>query len=376
MAPPSKGFRARQPGKALWFPITITHLAGHMLFLSLYYIPRATRQNPQWTYRNAMTNEFIRIALHHITYLKLILPLSMNPGAEGDRFILIKPSNKKIYKGILANSSVVPATIGGTWYPKLFQPEEQKSVVLHFHGGSFIFGSGRISECADAAELLTKHVADYALFIQYRLAGDPASPFPAALQDAVTAYQYLLDLGISPSRIIVSGDSAGGNIAVALLRYISEQKLEDKDGSEEDILPNPFACTLWSPSIDLASQTRGHIDTHRNYRTDYLAGFTLEWGINLYIPESMEVTGPWFSPLRYPFSTPVPIWMMTGKAEVLTDTIVEFAGKMKDMKGNRVELYEIPNAPHDVFLVGNKMGWDKEAEEAASAAAKFLSDST
>lgn len=373
MAPSPTGFRARQPGKALWIPVAVAHLAIHMLFLSIYYIPKSTRQNSNWTYRNAMTNEFIRVALHHITYLKLLLPLSMVPGAEKDRFIEIEPSSKKVYRDILAHSTVVAATIGGTWYPRPFQAADaQRTVVLHFHGGSFIFGSGRQSECADAAALLTKHVAEYALFVQYRLAGDPTAPFPAALQDAVTAYQYLLDKGIPASKIIISGDSAGGNIAVALLRYISEQAVKN----DMEILPSPLACTLWSPSIDLVTQTPNGIDLHRNYKTDYLAGFTLVWGINLYVPESMDVAGPWFSPLRHPFSTPVPIWMMTGEAEVLTDTIVSFADKMKAVAGNMIGLHRIPNAPHDIFLVGKTMGWAKEADEAACAVAKFLADIT
>ncbi|KAJ8063479.1 hypothetical protein OCU04_007355 [Sclerotinia nivalis] len=104
-----------------------------------------------------------------------------------------------------------------------------------------------MSECADAAELLTKYVAEYALFVQYRLAGDPAFPSPTALEGAVAAYQHLLGLRVSPSKIIISGDFAVGNIALALLRYISEQKLKDRN--QANILPNHSCCTLWSPSI-------------------------------------------------------------------------------------------------------------------------------
>jgi acetyl esterase/lipase len=295
-----------------------------------------------------------------------LLPLSMEPGVQKDRFVEIKPGHD-IYKGDLAGS-IPPCKIGGTWYPEVpelpeVEEELQKTVALHFHGGSFIFGSSRQSECADAAGLLTNHVVDYALFVQYRLAGDPDCTFPAAIQDAVTSYQYLLDLGISAAKIIISGDSAGGSIAVSLLRYIAEEK---------DLLPIPGGCALWSPSIDPATQNPSGIDLHRNYNTDYLSGFTLVWGIELYIPKSTDVTGRWFSPLRHPFATPVPIWMMTGSAEVLTDTIVDFAGRMKSVEGNKIGLHEVKNAPHDIFLVGDRMGWGKEARIAAIAAVDFL----
>ncbi|TVY83680.1 Esterase [Lachnellula suecica] len=341
------GFRARQPGKTLWLLVAIVHLAFVLLSFSIYYLPIFTRSNAQWSYRNSLTNKLIKVALRHITYLKLLLPLSMEPGAEKEFFVLITP-NKKIYKGDLAGP-VIPGVIGATWYPQ--KPREgkefQKTAALHFHGGSFIFGSGRQAECAKAAALLTDSIVDSAIFVQYRLAGDPACPFPAAIQDAVTAYSYLIDLGIPASQIIISGDSAGGNIAVALLRYISLEK---------GILPSPGGCALWSPSIDLATQNPNGIDLHRNFKTDYLSGSTLAWGIGLYIPKSMDLMGPWFSPLRHPFATKVPIWMMTGVAEVLTDTIVEFASRMKDIAGNRIGLYEVQNAPHDIFLVGDLMG--------------------
>jgi acetyl esterase/lipase len=359
----TNGFRARQPGKVLWSLIVILHLTVVFLFSCVYYIPKSARPNKNWSYRNALTNKLIKIALQHITYMKLLLPLSMKPEAEKDRFVEIKPGHD-IYKGDLAGP-ITPCKIGGTWYPvKLGRGKElRKTVALHFHGGSFIFGSGRQSECADAAALLTNHVVDYALFVQYRLAGDPDCSFPAAIQDAVTSYQYLLDLGIPASNIIISGDSAGGNIAVTLLRYMAEEK---------NLLPNPGGCTLWSPSIDLATQNPSGIDLHRNYNTDYLSGFTLQWGIELYVPKSMDVTGPWFSPLRHTFATEVPIWMMTGTAEVLTDTIVDFAGRMRNVEGNKIGLHEVKDAPHDIFLVGDRMGWGKEAKIAAIAAIKFL----
>ena len=359
-------FRTRQPGKTLWVLIAIVHITIRMLFLSIYFIPRSARQHPKWTYRQALTNELYRTFFYHMTLTKFTLsPISMKPGAEKERFVSMSPQND-IYNGVLKDANVQPAPIGGTWYPRPFQRgDEQKTVILHLHGGSFLWVTGRDSDSAFTASTILKHIPAKALFLQYRLASDPACTFPAAVQDAVTAYNYLLSVDIPASSIVISGDSAGGNIAIALLRYLSSE-----NGTS---LPSPSAALLWSPSVDLAAQCDPrNIDLNKNNKTDYLCGFTLIWGVNAYIPRSMEPTDAYFCPLRHPFPTRVPLWIMVGGAEVLYDSIVEFADQMRRIEGNRVTLHEAPNAPHDIVLVGNVLGWAKEADASAQAAARFL----
>ena len=306
------------------------------------------------------------MVFYHMTVIKFTLPpVSMKPGAEKERFISMSP-HKGIYNGILHDPSVPPATVGGTWYPKLFQPgDEQNTIILHFHGGSFLWGTGRQSDCSAPASAILKHISATAIFVQYRLASDTACTFPAAVQDAVTAYKHLLDMGVPASNIVVSGDSAGGNIAIALLRYISSD-----DGGN---LPSPSAALLWSPSVDLATQSdaRG-IDLHKNNRTDYITGFTLVWGVKAYTPSSMVPSDPYLSPLQHPFSTSTPMWVMVGGAEVLYDTIVSFTNRMESMQGNKVTLYEAPNAPHDILFMGHLLGWARELDAGVQAAAEFL----
>ena len=63
---------------------------------------------------------------------------------------------------------------------------------------------------------------------------------------------------------------------------------------------------------------------------------------------------------------------MVGVAEVLYDTIIEFTGQMGSMKGNKVTVYEVPNAPHDIVFVGHVLGWSKETDADVRAAAEFL----
>jgi epsilon-lactone hydrolase len=109
-------------------------------------------------------------------------------------------------------------------------------VILYLHGGGYVIGSinthraisGRISRAAKARVLL----------IDYRLA--PEHPFPAAVEDSIAAYRYLLAQGTRPGRIAVAGDSAGGGLAIATLVAIKEAKL-----------PMPAAGVGLSPWVDL-----------------------------------------------------------------------------------------------------------------------------
>ena len=367
MADSTQPFRSRQPGKAFWIVLAITHVIVRMFFLSIYYLPKFTRPLHGWTYRQALVNELLRTSFYHMTITRFLLPISMEAGAEKERFVTMEPKGD-IYLGPLGTSSVQPATLGATWYPNLYNTGDKDStVILHFHGGSFLWGQGRQADCGFAASTLVKHISATALFVQYRLAYDPACPFPAAVQDALTAYKYLLDTGFPASKIVLSGDSAGGNIAIALLRYLS--------APEDHELPSPAALLLWSPSVDLASQLNpSTVDHHKNNKTDYLTGFTLVWGVSSYVPKSMQASDPYLSANRHPFATKTPIWVMVGGAEVLYDSIVSFYNQMRSVGGNRLELYEVPNANHDILFVGHVTGWVREAEEAARAAAKFLQD--
>lgn len=125
---------------------------------------------------------------------------------------------------------------------------------------------------------------------------------------------------ISLSKIAMPGKPAGGNVVVVLLRHVSGQK---SDCGDEYFSSNVVDFTLWSPSTDLLSQTYAHLDTHRNYITDHLASFTLEWSIDFYFPDSMEITNQWKSRIlgsSHYFThlyTPVPMWMITERGRYL-----------------------------------------------------------
>lgn len=110
------------------------------------------------------------------------------------------------------------------------------AAILYFHGGGYVIGSldshrHMVSEAGRAANCV-------ALALDYRLA--PEHPFPAPVEDAVTAYRYLLAHGFKPERVALAGDSAGGGLVVAAMVAIREARL-----------PQPGCGWALSPWIDM-----------------------------------------------------------------------------------------------------------------------------
>ncbi|PQE13336.1 alpha beta hydrolase fold-3 domain containing protein [Rutstroemia sp. NJR-2017a BVV2] len=216
-------------------------------------------------------------------------------------------------------------------------------------------------------EVLSKRMGCPVLQVQYRLAIEPNSCFPAAVQDGITAYNYVLKtLGVKPENVVLSGESAGGNLVLAMLRYLST----DCKG----ILPLPRAGLCWSPWLDMTSDAKA-LDKHPSITTDYVFGSLIAWGKRCYIPTDLSPGHPYLSPLGNEFGCPVPIFVQTGTAEVLYEDHVRFVERMKE-KGCKIELLEIENAPHDTFGAGIILGFTKEAENAADQAVKFVEEAS
>jgi epsilon-lactone hydrolase len=110
-------------------------------------------------------------------------------------------------------------------------------VVLYLHGGGFVFGSRRTHRHLVAA--ISVATGRPALLFDYRHA--PEHPFPAAADDALAAYRWLLKEGHAPESITVMGDSAGGHLTAGLLADLSRRRM-----------PMPAAAVMFSPFLDLA----------------------------------------------------------------------------------------------------------------------------
>ncbi len=119
-------------------------------------------------------------------------------------------------------------------------PESKDNrVVLYLHGGGYMIGSN--TGYREFASRMARAAQARVLLINYRLA--PENPFPAAVDDAVMAYRYLLDQGVSAEQLMVAGDSAGGGLTVATLVAL-------RDGGS----PMPACATCFSPWVDLAGE--------------------------------------------------------------------------------------------------------------------------
>ena len=135
-----------------------------------------------------------------------------------------------------AGISVRPVTAGGVPALVASPADHPHATVLYLHGGGYVVGSafgyqphaGALAAAAQTGVLVP----------DYRLA--PEHPYPAAVQDAQSAYRWLLDQGVAPDRIIVSGDSAGGGLVMSLLLTLR------RDGE-----PLPAAAVLLCPWLDL-----------------------------------------------------------------------------------------------------------------------------
>ncbi|KAI0808698.1 FAD/NAD(P)-binding domain-containing protein [Xylaria sp. FL0064] len=354
------------------------------LLLSRYFfdilrcIPPWGRPVQGWTFKQAMLVRTVRLLLVYWSLSFAGDRLTLKPGREGNRFQVIHPKSKS-YQGPLSDPKTQPETIGATWTPARPSPAEvtsQKStIVLHFHGGAFVIGDGRDHDTGYLARTLVRHMGcTHVCTPQYRLATLKGGQFPAALQDALTSYLHLVnEMGISASQIILSGDSAGGNLVLGLLRYINEY------GRELNI-PAPAAAAIWSPWTDVSAalDVTQDITKSPNYVSDYLSAEFARWGGRMITAYgAIDGAGPYLSPLHHPFkmSTKIPMFVQAGDREVLRDDIKAFS-KAFEQQGWPIHLELSKHCPHDVLLLGPRMGFDKDAEAAVGEAKAFFTSTT
>ncbi|PWN32738.1 alpha/beta-hydrolase [Meira miltonrushii] len=376
------GWRTHYPGKIVWsFLCAISALIYLIAMLFINIIP-SWRSNRHWSYTQAFLGSIIKFVSTIITHLRIVDSLDLNPGKLGDRFIVIQPAPLMVYTEHLKSESVTPKPIGATWYPSVPSKEELEGskIVLWFHSGSFIYLTGRPSDSDKPARSLNSCLGPktFSLWVQYRLAeckNDP-TPFPGPMQDALTSYLYLTqELSIDPCKIIVGGDSSGATMAIGLVRYLQVYRNDKAKMELPYQFPTlPHACIMLSPSVDYCTEADvEELSTHRNVKLDYLVPQMLAWGSHAFAPPPIDLDSPYISPVRYPFSTTVPIYVQSGGAEILCDTIRSFVKIMQDIKGNKLEYFEMPHAPHDVFAIGYYAGWKKEALMICEEVAGFIS---
>lgn len=348
--------------------------------LKFTFIP-SSRPDPRWTLRQTLMSRLGREVLEILSVTETPQELSLKPGKEGDTFKVIEPAEDKFYKGPLLSKEVLPTTIGGTWFPKpidkLSDLGPDAHVILHIHGGGFVQGDGRTDDAGFFAKTILKHSGIFtAVFCpQYRLSCRPTSaPFPAALQDALTSYLYLVGtLGVPAAQIAVSGDSAGGNIAVAFLRYLA-------DFGAELGIPSPGTAVLISPWVAPAAYVGpddARIAKDPHYATDYIPASFPRWGARAYAGTATSVADPYITALGHPFRTSgVPVFVSVASGELLEAEITPWVAEMSAVDDNDVEVYYEEGAPHDTLLAGFILGWKESAEGVAAKIGEFVRERT
>jgi len=183
--------------------------------------------------------------------------------------------------------------------------------LLFLHGGAYRTGS--LATYRHFTWRLGKAARARVLAIEYRLA--PEHPFPAALDDALAAYRWLLGNGADPHRLIVAGDSAGGGLALSLL-------LKLRDGG----LPLPASVVALSPWTDLAltgASLTENAAADPMLNTDNLPRFAADY-LN-----GADPRDPYASPLYGDPAGLPPTLIHVGSDEILRDDAVRMAEKMR-----------------------------------------------
>ncbi len=200
-------------------------------------------------------------------------------------------------------------------------------VILYFHGGFFAIGSAATSVglASDLARTARMQVAT----VDYRLA--PEHPYPAAPQDAMTAYRALLDSGTDVTRVALAGESAGANLAVVTLAAVQRAGL-----------PQPASAVLMSPLADLTAAGQSitanadvdpviTADAVRVRSRDYLG--------------AADPRDPAVSPVYGSLAGLPPLLIQAGSHEILLDDAIRLAARAA-YDDVAVTLDVVPGVPH------------------------------
>ena len=223
-------------------------------------------------------------------------------------------------------------------------------LLLWFHGGAYCLGSPRTH--APMAATLARRIGADALLPDYRRA--PEHPFPAAAEDALTAWRGLLATGQDPSRVAIGGDSAGGGLALGLLHQIAALGL-----------PRPACAVIFCPWADMTLSGESLVSLARRdvmlpaarvieIRDAYMAG--------------ADPTDPRASPIYGDYAGSPPVMIQASRHEILRDDAIRMAGRLSG-QGVEVAFDLQPKVPHAVQLFHGRV---PEADTALDRAAAFL----
>src|SRR5215475_3372537 len=221
-------------------------------------------------------------------------------------------------------TAVKDGSVKGEWLRLSGEPQR---TVYYLHGGAYVACSPQTHRPFTSALSLSANASVFAL--DYRLA--PEHRFPAAVEDAVAGYRWLLNQGVAPQEIVIGGDSAGGGLTMATMLAL-------RDAGE----PLPRAAFLLSPWTDLACAGRS-LDTN-DKRDPMFYGAGVRWMAPVYLGGASP-RDPLASPVYADLSKLPPLLIHVSDSEVLLDDSTRLADRAKQC-GVNVDLRVWNDLPH------------------------------
>ena len=208
---------------------------------------------------------------------------------------------------------------GGMIAARVYRPTEndEAPIIVFFHGGGMVIGS--MNDYDGVCRLIAEATDAVVVNVEYRLA--PEHPYPAAAEDAWTALQWVAanasELGGNAAKLIVAGDSAGGNLAALVA-------LQARDANLALALQMLlYPVTDWAGTFE---------SMESNGTGNFLTKATMEWFRQTYFADAPDAV--WVDPTVSPYYAEVggvcPAWVMTTSHDPLRDEGEAYAAKLKD----------------------------------------------
>jgi acetyl esterase/lipase len=249
----------------------------------------------------------------------------------------------------VAYQRVCAGGVDGEWISPANVPEDK--AILYFHGGGFRLGS--VTSHRDLMAQIALASGCRVLAINYRLA--PEHRFPAALDDALAAYGWMLDRGLKSENVAFAGDSAGGNLVLAAMLALRERGL-----------PLPTAAVLMSPWTDLAATGASYV-SRAEADPIHQRSMILALAKN-YLGGQGDPYDPLISPLYADLAGLPPLLIHVGDRETVLDDSVMFADLAR-AAGVDVSLEVWDGMIHVFQMFGAEL---PEARQAIASIAGFL----
>lgn len=253
------------------------------------------------------------------------------------------PARSLVSRALVTRERVGPRVddVQGVPLTWIDRPAAEQGTILHLHGGMYTFGEG--PQHWQWLEEVRRRAGMAGAMVHYRM--PPTGPFPGALDDALTVIRELLERGeLRHGRWVLSGDSAGGGLALAVLQRL-----------REDHRPMPAGVLLTSPWTDLTLTDPlidQKLDSDRLLDPELLSRCAQEYA------GEFPLTDPRLSPAFGDLSELPPVLLVVGTEEILLGDARRLSGSLRSA-GVPVAYAEIPGGQHDhpVMAQGPAAQW-------------------